>query len=69
MNLTRVYVQSAAWGDTDCRHDSADLKKEDTHLLSILLFAISVGKSITIEVSDAHKPFGTVCQITSLFVE
>lgn len=43
-NSTRVYVNPGAWGDTQCREDAADLLKEDTHLLSILLIAWTTGK-------------------------
>ena len=67
-NLTRVYVNSGAWGKTSCRTDAADLKKEDSHILSQLLWAISSKKSIKIEVNDTLRPFDTVCQITALFI-
>ena len=70
-DLTRVYVNPGAWGDTTCRQDAADLLKEDTHLLSILLMAWTTGKNIRIEVDDTSIPWGpneTVCQVTALYI-
>jgi hypothetical protein len=67
--VTRVYVNSGAWGDTDCRADAADLYKEDDHLLSILLFAWASGKQISIEVNNNERPIDTVCKITALNIK
>lgn len=71
-NSTRVYVNPGAWGDTQCREDAADLLKEDTHLLSMLLMAWTTGKKITIEIDDTSIPWGpseTVCQVTALYIK
>ncbi len=71
-NSTRIYVNPGAWGDTTCRQDAADLLKEDTHLLSILLMAWTTGKKIIIEVDDTSIPWGpneTVCQVTALSIK
>jgi len=68
-NLIRIYVNQASWGESNCRTDAADMKKEDTHLYSTLLWAMSSGKSIRIEVADELKPYDTVCQVTALFVQ
>ena len=67
-NITRVYVNSASWGGTSCRQDAGDLTKEDTHLLSILLWAMSNNAKIVMEVDDTRRPVDTVCRITALFV-
>ncbi|NOH22391.1 hypothetical protein [Vibrio europaeus] len=71
-NSTRIYVNPGAWGDTTCRQDAADLLKEDTHLLSILLMAWTTGKNIRIEVDDTITPWGpedNVCQVTALYIK
>lgn len=39
VSITRVYVNNAAWGETDCRKDAADLVNDDDHIASILLTA------------------------------
>lgn len=68
LNLIRIYVNQASWGELDCRDDAADLKKSDDHLLSILLWAMSMDKKIKIEVTEDIKPYDTVCQVTALHV-
>ncbi len=69
INLTRIYVNNGKWGNTDCRQDAADLRKEDSHLMAILLAAWLNSKSITIEVDSSLRPADTVCQVTALFVK
>lgn len=63
--VTRVYVNSASWGDSNCRTDAADLAFEDTHILSILMAAWVAGKKVKIEVNDTEKPVDQVCRITA----
>lgn len=65
-NLVRIYINSASWGAAVCREDAVDLKKEDAHLLSTLLFAIASQKTITIGVDDRRKPYDNVCQVVWL---
>ena len=67
-NLTRVYVNPGAWGSSDCRTDAADLKKEDTHTLSVLLTAFALNRSVDIYVDSTSKPWGRVCQITAVTI-
>lgn len=66
--ITRLYVNQAPWEDSDCRDDAADLLKEDTHLLSILLTAWTTGKSVSLEVNDEVKTLSGVCKITAAYV-
>lgn len=65
---TRIYVQSAPWGNTTCRTDAADLAKEDSHLLSVLMTAWVTGKQVVIEVNDASRPIDEVCRVTAMSV-
>ena len=67
--VTRIYVNKAAWGNSNCRNDAGDLLKEDDHLLSILLTAWIAGKSVKLEVNDQAIPIGDVCKITAAFIE
>jgi len=67
--LTRVYVNNASWGNSDCREDAGDLFKEDDHILSILLTAWIAGKAVQLEVNDTVKPIGTVCKITAAYIK
>ncbi|KZZ44122.1 hypothetical protein A3759_12155 [Thalassolituus sp. HI0120] len=66
--ITRIYVNSAVWGDTDCRQDAGDLYKEDDHILSTILFSWASGKNLRIEVNDQVKPIDSVCKITAISV-
>ena len=68
-NVTRVYVNEAAWGSANCRQDAADLLIEDSHTYSMLLMAWASGKTIRIGVDDRRKPFDEVCKITYIEVE
>jgi len=61
--ITRIYVNAATWGGTQCREDAADLLKEDDHTYSLILMAWASGKSLKIGVDDRRKPYDNVCQI------
>jgi hypothetical protein len=67
--ITRIYVNNASWGSTDCRSDAADLFKEDEHILSLLMTAWIAGKAVKLEVNDQVKPIDTVCKITAAFIK
>ena len=67
--ITRVYVNVAAWGSSDCRQDAADLLKEDDHIYSTLLAAWLANKAVKIEVNDTVKPLDEVCKITAIWVK
>jgi len=62
-NITRVYVNEAAWGSSSCRQDAADLIKEDEHTYSLILMAWASGKSLKIGVDDRRRPYDSVCKI------
>ncbi|KUI97860.1 hypothetical protein [Vibrio sp. MEBiC08052] len=67
--LTRVYFfTKGAWGGTACRNDAADIKAEDTHLLSAMLAAFMAGKKVSIEVDDSLPKVDNVCKITAAFI-
>lgn len=66
--ITRIYVNSGAWDDTNCRGDAGDLFKEDEHILSTILLAWANGKKIQIEVNDQVKPIDDVCKITAVAI-
>ena len=68
-SITRVFVNSAAWGTTTCRTDAADLNNDDTHISSILLAAWMSDKKLTIYVEDTQRPIDNVCRITALVVQ
>jgi hypothetical protein len=66
---TRVYFDnSAAWGTSGCREDSADISIEDTHIISTMLAAFMAGKTMKVEVSDAIPKLSGVCKITAVFI-
>ena len=67
--ITRIYVNDASWGSTTCRTDAADLKNEDSHILSMFMAAWFAGKSIRINVDSNLRPIDTTCQITYITVE
>ena len=71
--FTRVYIKESdvSWGNTTCRKDAADLSKEDTHLMSVLLIAFSTGRPVKIEVTDILRPVSNdqVCQITAIWLD
>lgn len=67
--ITRIYVNQDVWGNSSCRKDAADLLKEDSHLLSILLMGWASGKKLRIEVNDQVKPIDKVCKVTAIWVE
>lgn len=67
--ITRIYVNSAAWGTSSCRGDAADLMKEDDHILSFLLAGWISGKTVKIEVNDQDQPIDQVCKVTAAWVE
>ena len=68
-DMTRVYFkESAGWDSQNCRSDAADLRKDDEHTLSTLLFAWASGKSIAIGVDSRRKPYDNVCQVVWLRV-
>lgn len=66
--ITRVYVNVAPWGNSDCRQDAGDLLKEDDHIYSLLLAAWVANKSVRIEVNNSVKPLDDVCKITAIYV-
>ena len=68
-NLIRIYVDVAPWGQTACRNDAVDFKKEDTHLMSTLLWGVTMKRTIIVEVDDTLLPFDDVCQATALFIQ
>jgi len=66
-NFLRVYINSGDWGATSsCRSNAVDLQKGDTHLLSVLLTAWSMGRKLDIYVDSTLKPIDDVCQVTGL---
>jgi|GEM_PF-2382790 len=66
---TRVYFETnGAWGSSSCRVDSADIRLEDTHILSSMLAAFIAGKSMRVEVNDALPTLSEVCKITAVFI-
>lgn len=66
-NLTRIYVQPDAWGSSSCRQDAADIAKEDSHILSVLLMAFAQNKQVDVLVDDSMQPAGA-CRVTGIFV-
>lgn len=68
-DMTRVYVNPASWGSTNCREDAADLRKVDTHTYSMLLTAWASGKTVIIGVDDSLKPYDGVCQLVWIKVK
>ncbi|WP_104398447.1 hypothetical protein [Vibrio penaeicida] len=67
--LTRVYFSTkGAWGNANCRDDSADIVKEDTHLISSMLAAFMAGKRVSVEVNDTLPRVNGVCKITAAFI-
>ncbi|EKF9488652.1 hypothetical protein ACUULL_003613 [Vibrio cholerae] len=67
--LTRVYFsEKSEWGSTSCRNDAADIKAEDTHLLSAMLAAFMSNKKVSIEVNDDLSKVDNVCKVTAAFI-
>jgi len=67
-NFIFVNVNAGAWGTSTCHGSSVLLAESDRHLVSILLSAVSMGKTVNIGVEDTLKPYLTFCQIVYLDV-
>ncbi len=68
-NYIRIYMPDATWGTPHCRGDAADLKKDDTHLLSVLLAAWASGKKIDMYIDDSiPRVQSTVCRLVNISV-
>ncbi|KAB0468683.1 hypothetical protein F7Q91_22835 [Vibrio chagasii] len=67
--LTRVYfTEKGPWGSTSCRNDAADIRSEDTHILSAMLAAFMANKTVSIEVNSDLPVVNNVCKMTAAFI-
>jgi hypothetical protein len=62
-SLTRIYVDVAAWGTSNCRQDAVDLLPSDKHLMAMLLSSWASGRSLSIAVDDTRRSFDATCQV------
>ncbi len=66
-NYIRIYMPDSSWGDSNCRNNAADLSKNDTHILSVLLTAWASGKQIDMYVDDSiPRVHSTVCRLVGV---
>ena len=67
-NLTRIYFNPVNWGGGDCGTGAADISNDDTHLLAVLMQAISKNYPVRVYVDSRLKPLDNNCRVVALHV-
>ena len=68
-NLIFLRVNPGPWGSTDCNQDYAVLRKEENHMVSILLAGWAANKTMNFTVDSTRKLYSDICELVSFSIE